>query len=62
MDYIQAVLSYYHCSDDAEKWVELWDSGCDSRCPKCNAPITPYLSITSAEIETKFMATAKNLE
>jgi hypothetical protein len=56
MSYSTAILSYYQCPDDAEKWVGLWDSGCDSQCPKCRASITPYLSVTCKELEDALTA------
>jgi hypothetical protein len=58
MNYLAAIISYYECPDDHEKWVGLWDCGCDSPCPKCSDPVTPYLSISCRELEDVLTAAA----
>ena len=53
MNYLAAVLNYYECPNDREKWVELWDCPCDAPCPKCSAAIEPFLSVTCKELEDR---------
>lgn len=35
----------YRCDDCDESWEDVWDSMCDSECPKCGRDFTPHQSI-----------------
>jgi len=36
-------LNFYRC-DCGHEWVDLWDCGCDDKCPKCGHATEPYHS------------------
>ena len=38
------------------EWEDIWTSTCDDKCPKCDAPISPYCS---EELDTDFEPTKK---
>jgi hypothetical protein len=35
------VLNFYKCLCGC-MWVDLWDCGCDDRCPGCGADVGPF--------------------
>jgi len=50
IEYKVSVVNFYRHKECASKWVDLWDCGCNDRCPKCDAEIEPYLSLSGREI------------
>ena len=48
-------LNHYRCPYCQTEWEDVWDCGCNDRCPDCNKEIEPYESALiegeSAEIE-----------
>jgi len=51
MDYKESVVNFYRHRECGSHWVDLWNCGCNDRCPKCNAEIEPYISLGGREIE-----------
>jgi len=55
---IEAVryLNHYRCPYCQTEWEDVWDCGCNDRCPNCNKEIEPYESSViegeSAETES----------
>ncbi|TCV86105.1 MULTISPECIES: hypothetical protein [Methylomonas] len=49
-------LNQYHCPYCQTEWEDVWDCGCNDRCPDCNKEIEPYESALiegeSAETES----------
>jgi hypothetical protein len=37
-------LNYYRCPNDGSEWVDAWSSGCNDKCPLCQAEIQTYRS------------------
>jgi hypothetical protein len=54
---IEAVryLNQYRCPYCKTEWADVWDSGCNDRCPDCNKEIEPYESalIEGESVETE---------
>jgi hypothetical protein len=51
VEYNNAVLNLYRHEECGTHWADVWDCGCNDRCPKCNAEIEPYFSEPVADIE-----------
>jgi hypothetical protein len=51
-------LNQYRCSCCQTEWEDVWDCGCNDRCPDCNKEIEPYEStlIDSKSAETDSLA------
>jgi hypothetical protein len=45
------VVNMYKC-ECGEEWRDVWDCGCNDKCPSCNTEITPYASIPVDEVGT----------
>ncbi len=37
-------LNQYRCPYCQTEWEDVWDCGCNDRCPDCNKAIEPYES------------------
>lgn len=48
-------LNQYRCPYCQTEWEEVWDCGCNDRCPDCNKEIEPYESalIDGESVETE---------
>ena len=48
-------LNQYRCPYCKTEWEDVWDSGCNDRCPDCNKEIEPYESalIEGESVETE---------
>lgn len=51
-------LNQYRCPYCQTEWEDMWDCGCNDRCPDCNKEIEPYEStlIDSESAETDSLA------
>ena len=38
-------LNQYRCPYCQTEWEDVWDCGCNDRCPDCNKEIEPYESV-----------------
>jgi hypothetical protein len=48
-------LNQYRCPTCQTEWEDVWDCGCNDRCPDCNKEIEPYESalIEGESVETE---------
>ena len=48
-------LNQYRCPNCQTEWEDVWDCGCNDRCPDCNKEIEPYESalIEGESVETE---------
>ncbi|WP_256360232.1 hypothetical protein [Methylomonas koyamae] len=48
-------LNQYRCPYCQTEWEDVWDCGCNDRCPDCNKEIEPYESalIEGESVETE---------
>lgn len=42
--YTVRYLNQYRCPYCQTEWEDVWDCGCNDRCPDCNKEIEPYES------------------
>ncbi|MCK9608855.1 MAG: hypothetical protein M0R33_20640 [Methylomonas sp.] len=61
-------LNEYRCPYCQTEWEDVWDCGCNDRCPDCNKEIEPYESAliegesgeTELPVEEPALANAKS--
>ena len=51
IQFAEGVLNFYKHKDCGTHWVDLWECGCNDKCPECNAEIEPYISLSAQEIK-----------